>query len=84
MTLLRRLRLTLLVAFVLCAAAVLLATRWHGAVGLTFWFWLGVCLAGELLWLRLPLGHGLRAGLDVWDCRWTLEQEKCPGFGGSC
>lgn len=65
MTLLRRARLMLLVALVVCAAVVLLATRWHAAVGLTFWFWLGVCLAGELLWLRLPLG---RATLSMASC----------------
>jgi hypothetical protein len=65
---LARIRLTLLVAGVVAAAAGSIRVCWHGGLGLEFWFWLGACFCGELLWLRLPLGSA------------TLSMASCFNF----
>jgi hypothetical protein len=46
----------------LATAGIMLATlaivaSWAGPFGKAWWFWLGACFAGELLWVRLPLGR---------------------------
>jgi hypothetical protein len=33
------------------------AASWTGPPGKELWFWAAVCFAGELLWVRLPLGR---------------------------
>ncbi|HEY6193715.1 MAG TPA: hypothetical protein VI504_01625 [Candidatus Eisenbacteria bacterium] len=38
-------------------AALAAATSWPRTPGEGFWFWVVACLAGELLWVRLPLGR---------------------------
>ena len=62
---LTRFRLTLLVAVVVGAAVGAIRVRWQGNLGPDYWFWLGACFAGELLWLRMPVG---RATLSMASC----------------
>jgi|GEM_PF-2653255 len=51
-----RIRTTALVVATVALATVALARAWPDGVGRGFWFWLAACAAGELLWVRLPLG----------------------------
>jgi hypothetical protein len=37
-------------------AAVMVLVSWESGPTPAFWFWLGACLATELLWVRLPMG----------------------------
>lgn len=47
-----------LVAVTVLAAAWACAATWPGALPREFWFWLLACIAGELMWVPLPLGRG--------------------------
>ena len=37
-------------------AGAAIGVGWSGAPDVRFWFWLGACALGELLWVRLPVG----------------------------
>lgn len=37
-------------------AIAVIASTWTGSPSPGFWFWLSACFAGELLWVRLPVG----------------------------
>ncbi len=49
-------RVLLLVAATVGAAVLAIAGTWSDPAGVPFAFWLCLCLAGELLWVRLPVG----------------------------
>jgi len=51
---LRELALT---AVTVAAAAAAMARAWTAPRGAELWFWTAACFAGELLWVRLPLGR---------------------------
>src|SRR6187549_1039922 len=38
-------------------AALVLAAFWEGPLGPDFVLWLLLCILGEMLWLRQPVGH---------------------------
>ena len=46
-----------LAAITVTLAAIAAAASWPHSPGEGFWFWVVACLAGELLWVRLPLGR---------------------------
>ena len=37
-------------------AGIAIRAAWNGDLDSRFWFWLGACALGELLWVRLPVG----------------------------
>ncbi len=49
-------RVWALVAGVCGAVIVLAAPAWSSAPPSSFWFWAAMCLVGEVLWVRLPVG----------------------------
>ena len=49
-------RTLLLVALAVAAAALTLAGNWPVTWPHAFWFWLVACVAGEVMWVKLPLG----------------------------
>jgi hypothetical protein len=51
-----RARTTALVAFTVLLTTAVIVQGWSGIAWITFAYWLGLCFAGELLWVRLPLG----------------------------
>jgi hypothetical protein len=57
------LRTRILVAVAMTAAAWTLASRWPESLPREFWFWLLACLAGELMWVPLPMGRGSTASM---------------------
>ena len=58
-------RLTALILGAAALAAVSIARTWDGPPADSLIFWAIVCLAGELMWIRLPLG---RATLSMASC----------------
>jgi MASE9 len=50
-------RILALVFGALALATVATMMSWSGPPGRGFWFWFIACFAGELLWIRLPLGQ---------------------------
>jgi hypothetical protein len=46
-----------LTAVTVALAAIALVTAWSAPRGSELWFWTVACFAGELLWVRLPLGR---------------------------
>jgi hypothetical protein len=52
----RRFRTVLLVVLVASAGAWVVLMNWPTSWPNAFWFWLAACFAGELLWVKLPLG----------------------------
>ena len=63
-----RTRTRLLVTTVLSAAVVALSASLPVRINGSLWFWLAVCVAGESLWVRLPLGGA------------TLSMASCFNF----
>lgn len=59
------LRIYALVVSTVALAAFWTASGWTGRPAASFWFWLGACLVGELLWIRLPVG---RATVSMASC----------------
>ena len=64
----RRLRTLALVTLVASAGAWVVVASWPDAWPKAFWFWLAACFAGELLWVKLPLGGA------------TLSMASCFNF----
>jgi len=60
--------LRLFVLLTTLSAVSWIAVSWQGMPSSDFWFWLGVCLVAELLWVRLPLGGA------------TLSMASCCNF----
>lgn len=50
-------RILILVGSTTAAALALTLGSWAGPVDARFWFWCVACLAGELLWVRMPVGR---------------------------
>jgi hypothetical protein len=50
-------RVLVLVAATAALAAVVMVTQWRTPLSHHFWFWFAACLVGEMLWVRLPVGH---------------------------
>jgi hypothetical protein len=46
-----------LAAVTVALAAIATAASWTHPPGKELWFWVAACFAGELLWVRLPLGR---------------------------
>jgi len=63
-----RTRTRLLVTAVLSAAIVTLGASLPVSINGRLWFWLGACIAGEAMWVRLPLGGA------------TLSMASCFNF----
>src|SRR5204862_3573521 len=59
----RKLRTRTLVGVAMLVAAWTLASHWPDSLPREFWFWLLACLAGELMWVPLPLGRGSTASM---------------------
>jgi hypothetical protein len=51
-----RIRTSALVATTVLVAAIAMWRAWAGTTPATFAYWLIACVAGEVLWIRLPLG----------------------------
>ena len=49
-------RTLLMVGLAAAVAALTLAGNWPGEWPHAFWFWLVACLAGEVMWVKLPIG----------------------------
>lgn len=45
------------VALTVIGGAAAIASAWDGAPSGSFWFWITVCFAAELLWVPMPLGN---------------------------
>lgn len=50
------LRSIALVSATVLLAAAAIAGSWTGPLAPSFWFWVSVCLVGEGMWVRLPVG----------------------------
>jgi len=59
----RKVRTRLLVGAAALAAVWTCAAHWPESLPREFWFWLLACLAGEMMWVPLPLGRGSTASM---------------------
>ena len=46
----------ILVLATVVLAIIAIQAAWSGTPDMRFWFWLGACALGELLWVRVPVG----------------------------
>jgi len=46
----------ILVLGTMVLAGIAIRAAWSGTLDTRFWFWLGACALGELMWVRLPVG----------------------------